>query len=401
MTDILHDLVAGQSLAAGTPSVTSPLPPPLTTTPENSRARMVNKTTGALIDLVPDGSPLRQRPELSRLPRIAEANPGQVFATSTHAQGSQTIAMLSPGGSSGKYEEAILTVQRAKAAATSAGQSYLVRGLSWIQGEADTSAGTTAAAYKAAVLALRDAYTTDVGAATGQSALGPFVMSQTATWPHYSSDPRISLAQLDLARTVSGFYLVGGQYQLPGYEDGLHLTPLGYYYLGELHARAWNRITSGAGWLPFSPNTVTVTGSTIVLDYDVPTGSLVLDTTTVPAQPNYGFSVTGTPASIASVAVTGPKQVTITMTSPIQGAGGQVGYGVTAPVVGAGSPPGRGNLRDSDPGVSAWDGVPLRNWAALWQSDLPAGGSLSAWQINGVYLVGAGGLLYPMQLMGV
>lgn len=398
MTDILHQAVTGQSLAAATPSVLSPLPPPLTTTPENPRARMVNKTTGALIDLVPDGSPLRQRPELSMLPRIAEANPGQTFATSTHAQGSQTIAMLSPGGSSGKFEEGILTAQRAKDAATASSLTYLFRGLTLIQGEANVADGTTGDSYGSQVVALHDAWASSIATITGQTSLGPFVMAQTATWPHYSASPQVALAQLKLARTMPDYYLIGGQYQLPGYDDGLHLTPLGYYYLGELAGRAWNRVTSGAGWLPFSPNTVTVIGAYVILDYDVPTGSLVLDTTTVPEQPNYGFSVTGVPATIANVAVTGPKQVTITMTAPIQGAGGQVGYGVTAPVVGAGSPPARGNLRDSDPGVSAWDGAPLRNWAALWQSDLPAGGPLAAWQINELYLIGEGGLQYPITL---
>jgi hypothetical protein len=348
-----HTLTSGQSLSVG--AQYAPEQAGFSTVSEAANAKTVNAGFGGQVahQIAVGG---RQRPDLSMGYRIAEADPSRNWGFTTCGQGGATIAQLSQGTT--QYTNMVNTVTNEKAFRVAAGDTYKVRAIHWIQGESDQRDGMSAADYRAALLDLRADYNADLDPITGQGDTIPWILSQIGTWPEYVIPPTVPLAQVDLARTVPGIYIVGGQYQLE-YLDALHPTARGYYHLGELHARAHQAVIDGAGWAPFAPTSYTVDSGGIDIEYHVPTGSLVLDTTTIPAQPNMGFSLTGSAATITGVTLTGATTVRLATSQEVTESTAAVGYCM----MDTGSPRALGNLRDSDPGVSAYDATPLRNWA--------------------------------------
>jgi hypothetical protein len=345
-----HYLTLGQSLPDGSQGT-----PALSTASEVANAYIV-ATDGTIAN--PLKSSTTQRPYLSMGYRIAAASPADTFGFSTHALSGQSIAQLSKGGSSGRYEQAIATVTAVHTARVAAGDTYTVPWINWFQGEADQTFGTTRAAYRAALLQLMADYAADIMAITGQAAPPKWMINQTATWAHYENAPSIGLEQLDIARTVPNVWAVGGQYQLP-YADGLHMNNVGYYYIGELIGRAINAVDAGQSWEPFAPSVITATADGLTVTFDVPTEPLVLDTALVPEQPFYGFSLTGTAASITGVSLSGSATVTIATDKPVTESTARLGYGVDA----NNGDVGLGNLRDSNASVSVYDGHALPDFA--------------------------------------
>lgn len=375
---------SGQSLDVGSQGA-----PAISTVSENPNALLINVPDGNLTSLFRESSG-PQRPALSMMYRIADVNPGQRYASTTNGMGAQTIAQLSKGGSSGMYENTIAAITAARNAEIAAGGTVSIDPFHFIQGEQDQVGGTSATTYKSRIIQYRADLSNDIN--SGVSV--PFIMSQTATWAYYGGEARIGLAQLDLARNTSGMYALA-QYQLPYASDGLHMTRVGYYRLGELHARIHNAVTSGAGWKPFAPKTRTLNSSSIVLKFDVPTGSLAFDTSVVAAQPNYGFSLSGTAATITSVSITAVDEITIGISQPITEPGSAVGYGVKY-----GTGPGLGNLRDSETTLSKYDNAPLANWALHFSDDLgiPQPEATKLWVTSDKYLIGTGGALYRLSV---
>ena len=350
MVDFPHTLMLGQSLPAGSGGS-----PSLSTVSEVSNAYIV-ANDGTTANTLKNST--TQQPYLTLGYRVAATNPAILFGFSTHALSGQTIAQLSKGGSSTRYEQALGAISGAFTRQTTTGKTYVVRAMHWMQGEADQTFSTPRATYRAAFEALRASYAADILAATGQATTIPWILSQTATWAHYGNAASIGLELLQIAREIPGVYIVGGQYQFP-YADGLHMTNVGYYKNGELQGRAHNAILAGQPWKPFAPKSITATVGGLTVQYDMPTSPLVFDTTLIAAQPNYGFSLSGTSALITGVSLTAADTVTITTNKPITETGAKLGYGVSA----NNGSVGLGNLRDSDPSVSVYDGQPIPNWA--------------------------------------
>jgi hypothetical protein len=344
-----HYLTLGQSLPDGSQGT-----PALSTVSEVTNAYIV-ATNGTIANELKSST--IQRPYLSMGYRIAAASPADTFGFSTHALSGQSIAQLSKGGSSGRYEQAIATVTAAHTARVAAGDTYTVPWINWFQGEADQTFGTTRAAYRAALLQLMADYAADIMAITGQAEPPKWMINQTATWAHYENAASIGLEQLDIARTIPGVWAVGGQYQLP-YADGLHMNNVGYYYVGELIGRAINAVNAGAAWKPFAPSSITATADGLTVTFDVPTGPLVLDTVLIPEQPFYGFSLSGTAAVITGVSLAGDT-VTITTDKPVTESTARLGYGVSS----NNGAVGLGNLRDSNAALSGYDSHPLPDFA--------------------------------------
>lgn len=353
MTVASHTLFWGQSLSVGSQGK-----PSLSTVSEVPNAFLVAADGTASVPLK---SSVQQQPQLSCGYRLAEARPGMDHVFSTHGLGGRTLEQLSKGGSSGKYEEAISYVT----AAHSVQAGHVVEAVHAIQGEADQLYGTSISAYVDGFAALHADFTADIGAVTGQGTV-PLITSQTATWAYYDSPARIGLAHLEAARTLPGVYIIGGQYHLP-YVDDLHLTNVGYYKLGELHARAHQAVVDTGGWPVFAPVAYTVEPTHVDVTYEVPSGPLRFDTTTVAAQPSMGFSLAGTAAQITDVTITGADTVRLGLSQPITEPGAHVGYGVSA----RNQAVGLGNLCDSDPSLSVLDDEPLQNWALHSLDPLP------------------------------
>jgi len=347
----------GQSLAAGSQGS-----PSLSTVSEASNAFLV-ASNGTYV--TPLKSSSTQLPMLTWGYRLAQRTPAQTFGFSTHALSGNSIDQLSKGGSSGKYEEMLSYITATKNQVTTAGNTYAFGSFHQIQGEADQTFGTTATAYINSFLRLQSDFQADVSTVTGSPTTIPIFLSQTATWAYYGNAARIGLAQLQIARTTPNTYIVGGQYQLE-YAEGLHMTNVGYYHLGELHARAEASVLAGNGWTPFAPTNVTLSDTQVVITYHVPTGSLQFDTAIIAAQPNMGFSLSGTAATITNVSITASNQITLSISKPITEQSAAVGYGIAY-----GTGPGLGNLCDSETAISAYDNKRLANWALHFQEALP------------------------------
>ncbi len=133
-------------------------------------------------------------------------------------------------------------------------------------------------------------------------------------------------------------------------------------------------------------------GNVILIDYDIPVGTLVIDTTTVARRENLGFEFVqngGNTVAITSVGLTnGNTRVEILLDSIPTGTDQRVRYAYTCPRGGAGFPrcgaaadstTVGGNIRDSDNSVSAAigsTGLPLHDWSVTFDAPVlgPLGG---------------------------
>lgn len=239
-----------------------------------------------------------------------------------------------------------------------------------MQGERDQIVGTSKAAYLVDLEAFYDDYNTDVKALTGQSqdVIG-VVQDQMDNY----RELRIGLAQLEAHRTFGFHHLAGPRYHLPRQVDDLHLTAVGYYKIGELHARTHNAIREG-GWEPVHPWQITLDGSTVRVRFHVPVMPLVFDTTTVPSATNSGFSYHDTAdptavgpmsAEIVDVSIEADT-VVLELDQAPAGAAPHISCGVIDRHI---------NLRDSDPFASQHDGVPLYNWCCHFYDPIDYEGS--------------------------
>lgn len=263
-------------------------------------------------------------------------------------------------------------VQAARDLCDAAELPYSVGLVLWKQGEADGAVNTSKATYKSAMITLRQdlenafdvANMADVGTL-------PLVMDQLAISATGSvSYHDIAVAAIELHRETAGFYCAGPTYQCSYTAiNDVHFTSVGYRNYGEKLGQVAQSIIDGDGWEPCHITGVSRSGTTITVNVHVPFPPLVVDTTLVASKTDKGFTYTG--ATITDVTITDDGTtdnagvITITINS---GAGGTLGYayrnydtsGYVGPVSGA-----RGNIRDSDPFVTQYDGSAYPNWLCV------------------------------------
>lgn len=264
-----------------------------------------------------------------------------------------------------RYDYSLQSVQQAKALLG----SVIVPALMCVHGESDGSCGyaqKVTNGYPSATTWQSD-YEADIKALTGQSGAIPMFISQplakecTAAGnprPPWFYDGLLGLYE----QYQATFPMVGPKYVLPQNADRIHLTNLGYRWLGEYYAKAyWRKTILGQAWDCLRPLSTSVSGSVITITFHVPVPPMVFDTTLVSNTQNYGFTYgdtptitgvsitndgTGTNVGVVQITLSGPPVNTSNMT--VEYAGGAMS-----------SP--RGNLRDSDAVVSL-NGNFLYNW---------------------------------------
>jgi hypothetical protein len=325
----------------------------------------------------------------------------------------QQTANLSPGanvcyyqsslGYLPAFDEGMKQVQKAKALAAASGKTYVVRAVTAIhgQGESDSNeqnftflestdgTGRRLMSYTDGLLDWQRDYDTRVRAITGQAEPIPLFISQFGSMTTAMSI--IPQRQLDAHVASKGkVVLVAPNYPLPHYQDCNHYTNHSQRWLGAYFAKAYQRVViEGKTWEPTRPTAITRSGNVIKVKYVVPVPPLVIDTQRVdasndkfPVPPIDGFIFRDSTmsASVTSVAVTAPDEVTITLSSAPTGTNRILRYAFESqlpdfrcpgPTSGA-----RGNVRDSD-GTKAHhldaDGNPyeLFNWSVAFQLDVP------------------------------
>jgi hypothetical protein len=286
-----------------------------------------------------------------------------------------TIAQLSKGGAFG-YDDAIDGVTQALSLAAGDDESFKCLANFLCQGEQDGVAGTTESVYKAALVQLQSDFETDCQAITDQSEDIPLILSQTCT-NQTNSVMQIALAQLAASvENPTKIFMATPLYPF-AYYDFQHInsrsSKLFGAYLGLVYKRV---VIDGESWSPVRPISAFVQGSIVLLKFYVPVRPLVLDTTLMPEQTNFGFGLVdsgGSPLTVSSVSIVQPDTIKIVADSAVP-AGAFATYGFNTMTDRADSfTGGGGNLRDSQGDVLVlrdFVGAPLHNWGVIFKFPL-------------------------------
>jgi hypothetical protein len=335
---------------------------------------------------------------------------------SMHGRSGRTYNCLRKGGcdyllsyANQPFAEGVKQMQAAHAIAMAAGKTHVVRAIWVIHGESDSDAiciqaesdfnpsypnacpgfttptgefplSSTSGApnaitnYSQALVEWQQDYEAAAKAATGQSQGVPLFISQYSGWKD-APRSKIPPLQLDAHTTAKGkVILVGPGYMLDFQGDYIHYTSESQRKLGEYFAKAYaETVLGGRSWEPLRPIAITVAGAVVTVKFHVPKPPLVIDTTLVTDPGMNGFEFyddSGSPPSIASVALSGRDSVVLTLSSAPTGNDKRVRYAMKATRE---AKPGRqegprGNVRDSD-ATPSQTGNQLFNWAVHF--DLP------------------------------
>lgn len=292
--------------------------------------------------------------------RLGVQPSAHVILASTAAHGSYRIDQLNKAAA--WYSVLLDQVRAAKAI----NPDYAVHAIGWMQGENDAVTGvqTPYATYRAALELLQVDMEADIKAITLQPTPVFFVTYQlsygAATWP------AMAKAHLDLAQKNPKFFLSTPMYQFPYAPDQVHLTNVGYKWVGAYFGRAYERLVL-EGMEPqwINPISALRMGNAIRLRFAVPVPPLKIDSVQLAATTDSGFRVKDSVGSVAitSIAVEHGCEVVLTLASTPVGAT-TVRYaldylGAGLAITGGAS----GNLRDSDPASIVIAGVarPLFN----------------------------------------
>ncbi len=382
----LHILSTGQSLAEGVNS-----DPALSTTQPYNNLSLSNSpiagTSGPLISLI-EGFVARESPAsgMANSLRAADSVLARPIIASIHAGGGQTYASIKKGGTGGYYTTGQTQASTAKTLTEADGAYYQPYAVTIVHGESDAIAGTTAATYAADMAELQSDYESDWNALTGRSDSIPLFLSQMNT----NSLGTIGVSQFTAHKNNPGkVILVGPKYQLGYGADHLHLTNTASKYMGELYAKVMKKVLlDGATWDPLMPVSVTRSGTTVLVDYHIPYGTLAVDTTNVASHTNKGFEFTqtgGSAISITSVNLTDSnKKVAITLSGVPDGTDPRIRYAWTcsyhpddAAYAACGDPTDStavgGNIRDTDTSTSPSSdgtGIALYDWSVSFDEEI-------------------------------
>lgn len=265
------------------------------------------------------------------------------------------------------YNLALSQVTSGYSIAQTAGKTFMVGAMFWTQGE--TNAADTMAAYRDALKQLALDWDTDTKAITGQTVDVPLICYQTAT----NGTTNVALGQLAAANESDLVYMACPMYQFD-YYDVQHINAISSKWLGAYYGLVYKRVViDGEDWSPVQPLSHVLQGNVLLVTFNVPVRPLVLDTTLVPAQTNYGFTAVNSASAavtINSVEVVGPATVKFTLAASV--AGGKLRYGHNtatgkSPFVG-----GCGNLRDSQGDDMVYEVLdkPMHNWCVIFEYSL-------------------------------
>ncbi|AKU93701.1 Endo-1,4-beta-xylanase Z precursor [Labilithrix luteola] len=299
------------------------------------------------------------------------------------------------------FAQAMSEVESAKGLAAASGRSYVVRAVGAIHGESDHYAyvfgtsefplpgtdGTPGKVkdYADALVEWQQDLDASIKAITGQKQNVPLLVSGLSGWTTVR-ESKLAQMQLDAhVRAPEKVIYVTPAYPMEVREDCLHYSNAGQRHLGEYFAKVYGRVVlGGQSWEPVRPKSISRAGNVVTVVYYVPVPPLVVDTKLVSAAESYGFDFwdNGNRVGIASVAVSGPDTVTITLNAAPSGTNMRLTYAQNQPLNDQGGSAGcignglayaggaRGNLRDSDDTPSLF-GNDLSNWGVNFEAAVP------------------------------
>ncbi|MBG1791657.1 hypothetical protein I4178_27550, partial [Klebsiella pneumoniae] len=224
----------------------------------------------------------------------------------------------------------------------------------WVQGESNSDGRAedgTRSAYRGRLRQLRIDAEADAKAKTGQTTPVPMIVYQHST--NIRTNTNTALAFYDLiTEKDSLFFFATPTYMFPHAVDTLHLTAVGYKWMGCYFGRAYKQMMHDRIRPRFiHPISATYVGGVIRWKFNVPQAPLVLDTENLAPTQDYGFSVYsgGVKVAIISVSIENGDTVVIdTGESSLSSV--VVKYGIDYLGTGLNIQSGAsGNLRDSTP----------------------------------------------------
>lgn len=278
----------------------------------------------------------------------AATNNVRIFMINPGAGGVAVQALIK---GTAPYTKMMTMITAAAALANAAGATLVVPGWLWHQGEGNYANGVIAG-YAAALSGLADDFDADVKVITGQPQDVICSTYQVASHKAYSvAYPSIALDQYELARTNPKFTMSSPMY-IFDYQssDHVHLASYWYKVSGAYGAKSLKRkcFDAGASKDFVYVDSYLIQGRVIELTLHVPVAPLVIDTTFVTENTNYGFTLlnaSGVDQGALTVAVSGNRVMILSPVAVTTGFTLQYafyGAGITGRTDGP-----RGNIRDS------------------------------------------------------
>ena len=235
----------------------------------------------------------------------------------------------------------------------------------WEQGQADVS--TSRSTYLAAMLKLADDYDAQARSIVGATNWRPPIIICQACEP-ITSIISVALAQIDAAIEHERIYCAGPDYWLT-FADTIHPNATYSRLLGAMEGLALKRVVvDGIEWEPLRPISYTINANTVT--FTMSKGGLVLDTTLMPAQTNYGFSAvdaSNSAITVSSVSLVSSNQIRFTLgTAPASGHKYRYGFNTMTGRSDTNSY-GGGNVRDNQGARINYKGTPLHNWLTIFE----------------------------------
>jgi hypothetical protein len=287
-------------------------------------------------------------------------------------RGAYTVSKLSRLASgvfadANHFKNTYATVLAGSEIAKEQGIVYKLGPMLFKQGEADASVNTTKAQWKSGVQTLYEDFKSHLKHAAHVDTTD-FIMliDQQAYQLNDKGYGEISVAAIELHRDGIGVVCVGPTYTGQFATDTeVHMSSVGYRNYGEKLGLVIDAINSGNEWNPCHITAVSRSGTTITVEIHVPVAPLAKDTSLVESVSNDGFAYSGAGITSVTITNTGAADGTAIVEIEIDAdAGGVLRYAYengtnarSGSISGA-----RGNIRDSDPAVTQYDGTPLHNW---------------------------------------
>lgn len=239
--------------------------------------------------------------------------------------------------------------------------TYKVQVICWVQGENDavTNTQTPKVIYKNKLIKLQQDSSKDIKNITGQIEDVKYITYQLSYAAKTWSDQ--ALAQLELVQENKNFGLSTPMYHMPYHTDNIHLTNVGYKWLGAYFGRAYTQVVEENRKPDYiNPLVANLEGNIIKVKFSVPKKPLVLDVSTLANTTNFGFKVVdhlNNDVTISSIEVKTDDEVHITLggvpANPIKVRYALDFLGAGINLTGGAS----GNLRDSTTDSCVIEGV--------------------------------------------
>ena len=298
---------------------------------------------------------------------------------SVPAEGGKSASELSNGGA--YFPRLQYIVDAINTIAKNANEVPDVVHLVYCQGEQDINNGTDPTVwYNQIENGIRLPFEAYCQSKFGRKTKVKVIMTQVASHQYYGfTDPNIARKVLDICNTNDNYEFAGAMYQYNYGAGGVGshlLNATEVKWAAAMAGRVLQRAARGATNKWINPLRAWQEDlRTVVIEYDVPVGPLVIDTTNVsdPGQKGFNLYSDSTEIAISNVAISGLGRKTVRLTTSTDiPTGGilRVDYAHKGGATGvyAGRNTGsRGCLRDSDPSVFDPSGInkPLYNWAPI------------------------------------